>query len=86
MNLVAGFHCVFNEDSVAHSVEGHIVENSEIMNAMQSDGSVVGVPDGISLNIGLVYSSNHVEMKRVTTQFEGLANISELNVLNSSNC
>jgi hypothetical protein len=71
---------------VTHGVEGNIVDNSEIMDAMQSYSSVVGVPDGVALNIGLVDSSDHVEMKGVTTQFKGLANIGELNVLNSSDC
>jgi len=51
LNHVSGFHCVFNKDCVTHSVEGHIVDNSEIMNAMQGNGSVVGVPDGVAPNI-----------------------------------
>ena len=52
---------------MTHGVEGNIVDNSEIMDAMQSDSSVVGVPDGVALNIGLVDSSDHVEMKGITT-------------------
>ena len=67
MYVVAGFYCVFYKDSVAHSVEGHIVDHSEIMDAMQSDGSVVSLVDSIASHIGLIDSADHVEMKRVTT-------------------
>ncbi len=49
---------------------------------MQRDGSVVFVPDGIALKIGLAVSSNHVKMKRVTNQFKYPTNKGKLNVLN----
>lgn len=55
------------------------------MYAMQCNCSVVGIPDRVTPSIWLLHSSDHVEVNRVTTQFKGLSNISELYVLNSSN-
>lgn len=85
VNEALGLSSIFNEDSVSHGVESHISDDTEVVNSMDSDGTVVSLVDGIASHVRLVDSSNHVEMKRVASQFEGLTYISEFYILNSAN-
>jgi len=52
-----------------------IVQNSEIMNMMCSNSSIVSLVNRITLNIRRHNSSNHVIMNRIATKFVGLTDI-----------
>jgi len=52
---------------------------------MEGGGSVVSLVDRVVLDVGLHDSANHVVMDGVAAQFEGLADVEELTVLNATN-
>ena len=47
LDQILSLDSILNEDSVAHSVVGHVVLHAQIMNAVNSDSSVKGVMDRI---------------------------------------
>jgi hypothetical protein len=83
-NQIFSLSRILDEDSVAHGVIGNIVLNSQVVNSMNSDGSVVSVVNGVIPDVRVVNCSNHVEMDRVSSQLEGLSNLLELSILNST--
>jgi len=82
-DIVLGLDGVFDENCVAHSTVGYIVLNAQVVNAVNSDGSVVGVMDCIISNVRRLDCSNHMEMDRVGAQNESLTNIEQFNVVDS---
>lgn len=70
---------------MAHGVIGNVLFDSEVVHTVNGDSSVVGLMDGVALNVGLVHGSNHMEMERVSTELESLTDIGKLNVLNATN-
>jgi hypothetical protein len=58
--------------------------NSEIINTMCRDSSVVGLMNCVADDVRLVNSTDHVEVDRIPTKFESLSDIFQLNVANSS--
>lgn len=85
LNEILGLSSILNEDSVAHVLVCDVVLDSEVVHTMNRHSSVVCLPDGIVSHIGVMNSTNHMEMDWVATQFEGLAYVEELNILNPSN-
>ncbi len=69
---------------MAHSVIGNIVLNPQVVDSMNSDRPVEGVMDGIVPNIGGMHGTYHMEMDWVRSQDEGLADIIELDTIDSS--
>lgn len=64
---VVRLNCVLDEESMAHSIEGNIVENFEVVDAMGGDSTVVCLVDSVAFNDGLMNSTNHVKVDRVAT-------------------
>jgi hypothetical protein len=84
-NQILGLSSVLNENSVAHSIVGYIVDDLEVVHSMKSNGTIVSLMDGVVPSIGLVNGTDHMEMNRVATQLESLTHICEFNILNLSN-
>ena len=53
------------------------------MDTVDGDRSVEGVMDRIVLHVRAVNSTNHMEMDRIATQNEGLANIGKFNTVDT---
>ena len=66
------------------SIEVHVVLNSEVVNPMNSRASVVGVMNGITSDVRVVYCADHVEVKRVSSELESLPDLSQLSELDST--
>lgn len=82
---ILGLGSILNEEGVTHSVIGDVVEHSEVVDSVSGHSTVVGLMDRVTLDIGLVDGSDHVEMNWVATKFESLTHILEFDILNSSN-
>ena len=85
LNQVLGFSSIFNEEGMSHRVEGEVIDDPQVVHSMYGHCSVVTMMNRVMSRIRFVHSSNHVEVDRVAPELESLANISQLNVLNSSN-
>ena len=83
LNQILSFSCVFNENCVAHCHEGYILNNSQIVNSVKSDCSIVSVMYWVSSNIAIRYITYHMKVKRISTQLESLPHVLELSVLDS---
>ena len=55
------------------------------MNTVNSDSTVISLVNSVSSDVGLVNSTNHMEMKGIASKFESLTDISQFNVFNASN-
>lgn len=73
--VVVGLNRILNKECVTHSVVRDIVFNSEIMNSVSCDSSIVSIMYCVSNHIGFVNITNHVEVNRVTTQLKCLTDI-----------
>ena len=51
---------------------------------MYCNSSVIGLMDGITSDVGVVHSADHMEMNWIPTKLKGLAHIKAFNVFNSS--
>jgi hypothetical protein len=83
-NLVLGLNTVFHEVRVTSNVVRDILDDSEIMDTMHGDSSVVGVMNGVTLHVGLGDSSNHMEMDWISSHTRCLTATVELCILDSS--
>jgi hypothetical protein len=79
-----GLDTILNEDSVSHNPISNVVLDGQVMHAMDCDGSVKGVMDGIASHVGFVDVADHVVMDGVPSQIEGLPSVSNLSILNSA--
>lgn len=84
LNQILGLCSILDEDAMAHSVVRYVVLDFEVVNSVDGDSTVVRLVDGIVAHVGLVHSSNHVEMDWISSQLEGLTDIGELTVLNAT--
>ena len=84
LDEVVSLDGVLEEDSVAHSLVGNVARDGQVVDSMQSGSSVVGLVDGVVLDVGFVYGAEHVEVDWVSCKFESLTNIEELTVLDST--
>ena len=69
---------------MAHGIVRHIVLHLEIVHTVNSHGTVVRLMNGIVAHVRLVHGANHVEMDGVSSELEGLTDVSELDVLNAT--
>jgi hypothetical protein len=51
---------------------------------MHCYSSVIGLMNGVTSDIGVHHSANHMEMNWIPTKLKGLAHIKAFNVFNSS--
>jgi len=65
------------------NVVTNIVDQSHVMSSMEGEGPVEALVRAKSLAVRLMYCTNHMEMNGVSTDLEGLSNVSELDVLQS---
>ena len=65
LDIVLGLYGVFDENCVAHSMVGYVILNAQVVNTVNSDGSVIRVMDCIVPNVRRLNCSNHMEMDRV---------------------
>lgn len=70
---------------MTHGIVSYVVNDLEVVHSMEGHSAIVSLMDGIVASIRLVHCADHVEMDRVATQLESLADIRELDVLNPSN-
>ena len=82
---VLGFCSIFNEECVTHGVEGKVIDDPQVVHSMNGHCSVVSVMNRVMSDIRFVHNANHVEVDGVAAELESLTNISQLNILNSSN-
>lgn len=80
-----GLCSVLDEEGVTFGVVGNVIHDAEVVNSVNSASSVVGLMNGVSSDVRFVNDANQMEMNRVTTQLEGLANIEKLGVFDSCN-
>jgi hypothetical protein len=83
LDQILGLSRILNENSVAHSVVRHIILHAQIMNSVDGDSSIEGVVDRIIADVRRVHCANHMEMNGVGSEDEGLADVEELNTVNS---
>jgi hypothetical protein len=50
------------------------------VDTVDSDGTIVGVVDRVTIDIGLVNVADQMVMDRVSTELEGLTSLSDLSV------
>ena len=70
---------------MSHCIVSYIVLNSQIGDSMYRNSSVIGLMDGITSDVGVHNSADHMEMNWVPTKLKGLTCIKESKVFNSSN-
>lgn len=80
VDVVLRLYGVLDEDRVAHHVVSHVLRESQIVCAVQGEGSIVGLVDSEAFCIRLVDRPYHVKVKRVPTKFEGLSRIGQLDI------
>mmetsp|Transcript_23109 Transcript_23109/g.72091 ORF Transcript_23109/g.72091 Transcript_23109/m.72091 type:complete len:374 (-) Transcript_23109:4996-6117(-) len=78
---VPGLHRVLEEVHMPHDVVGHVVFDFHVMRAVHGQSAVEGAPESATADQGVRLSAGQVKMKGVLSHREGLAHISEENVL-----
>lgn len=66
-------------------VIGNVVNQAEVVGAVQREGAIEAAVSTQSLAVRFMNCTNHVEVNSITTNFECLTDIGELNVLEASN-
>ena len=85
LEIVFGFDCILDEEGVTHRFVSNIISNSQIMNGVNSDSSVVSMMNCITVHITIMDCTYSMEVNRVSTKLEGLTNVSQFNILDPSN-
>ena len=67
---------------MALNVVRNVLSYSEVMDTVNSAGSVERLLNSVALNVRVVNDSDQMEVNRIPTKLEGLPYIEELNVLN----
>ena len=65
-------------------VESYILYYSQIVNTVNGASSVKRLLNSVSSNVRVVYHTNQMEMDRISSKLEGLPNIEEVYIFNSS--
>ena len=79
------FNTIFNKESVTKNIKCDVICNSKVMDCMRCYSTVKALMNGITFDVGFHNSPNAVEMYCISSNFISLTNVSQLNVLNSSN-
>lgn len=74
---------ILDEESMTLDVICYILYKPQIMNSVNSASSVVGLMDCITNDVGVVNSSDQMEMDWISTQLEGLAYIEKFDMADS---
>ena len=75
---------IFQEIGVSHDVVGNVVFYEEVVNSMNSDGTVESVMDTAATYVRARHIPVKMEMNRVATQPEGLTCVSDLYVTDTT--
>lgn len=84
-DVVLGLNSVFNENGVALNFVSNVAFESQVMSSMDCESSVEALMDSDLFDVGFVDCTDHMEMDSISSQFEGLANIGEFDVVESGN-
>lgn len=76
VNVVLLFHCIFNEDDMTFDVVGNIVYQSHVVSSMKGECPIETRMSAKSFAVRLMNCTNHVEMDSISTDFEGLSDVS----------
>jgi len=82
---VVGFNTIFNEDSVSLNPVSNVLLDSQEVDTVDSDGSVVGVMDGVTNNKRLNDVTDQMVMDGISTQIVSLTGLSNFSVRDSGN-
>jgi len=74
---------ILQEDCMSLDLVEHVVLYAQVVDTVDGNASVVGQPNGIAANVGLVADSELVEVDGVAPFHGRLSDVSELNALNS---
>ena len=74
---------ILQEDCMSLDLVEHVVLYAQVVDTVDGNASVVGQPNGIAANVGLVADSELVEVDGVAPFHGRLSDASELNALNS---
>ena len=72
---------VLDEEGVAHRLEGDVVDDAQVVDAVDGDGAVVRVVDRVVPRVRVAHVADHVEVERVAPQPEALPHVAALDVL-----
>ena len=86
LNQVLRLNTVFDENSVAHHVINHIILDCQSMRSVDRNSSVVCSPDGVASDVRRVEEAHLVEVNWISSLHESLSAVSQLDMLNSSDC
>ena len=86
LDQILRLNTILNEDSVAHSVVGDVVLYTEVVHAMNRHCTIERMVDGIVTHIRGMDCSDHVEVDRVGSENERLADMGQLNAIDAANC
>lgn len=83
---VVGLNSIFNEECVTKDIVGNVLHNAEVVDSVGRHCTVVGLMNGVTFDVGLVNSTDHVEMNRVPAELESLSDVGKLDVGNTTDC
>jgi len=84
LKIIFSFSCIFYKEIVAFDVECYIFSNSQVVDTVNSASSVKRLLDSITFDVRVMYNAYQMEMNRISSKLEGLPNIEEVNIFNSS--
>ena len=69
---------------MAHGGVDDVVHHTQVVHSVNSGATVIRLVHRVSNDVGLVDSSDHVEMHRVSSKLEGLTDIGKFDIGNST--
>jgi len=79
-DVVVGFNSILNEDGMTLNFISNIVFNSQVMSSVKGKQSIVSLMGCQTLSIRVVNCTDHVEMDSISSNFESLSSVMELNL------
>ena len=83
VDVVLGLCGVLDEERVSLDFKGHVLHDSEVVCAVNGEGTIEALMHGDALDVRFVDRACHVEVDGVAAHLEGLTNIRELDVSKS---
>ena len=84
LDEVVSLDGILYEHGVAHTVIDDVILDSQVVDAVDGHATIVGLVNCIVADVGVLYVSAHVEVNRIPSKLESLANIGQLDVLDPS--
>ena len=77
---VLRLNCILDEEHMPHVIIGDIISQTQVVNSMNSDGSVVRIMNGTAHNIRLMDRTDNMEMNRIPAKLKCLSCVVEFNM------